>query len=261
MSYVVAASDLLASTATELARIDAALNTANAAAVLPTTVLQAAGADEVSAAVAALFSSHARAYQALSVQAGQFHQWFTQTLSGAGLAYASAEAANVSPLQVLERDVLGLVNAPAQALLGRPIIGNGADGAPGSGANGADGGILIGNGGTGGSGAPGQNGGAGGNAGLLGSGGTGGVGGAGATGGTGGTGGLLWGNGGIGGQGGTAMAGVNGGSPGHGGNGGNAFLFGDGGTGGAGWDRPGRGRRCQPHPHRDGRNRCRRRQR
>lgn len=70
MSYVVAASDLLASTATELARIDAALNTANAAAVLPTTVLQAAGADEVSAAVAALFSSHARAYQALSVQAG-----------------------------------------------------------------------------------------------------------------------------------------------------------------------------------------------
>src|SRR5258705_13776348 len=49
--------------------------------------------------------------------------------------------------------------------LGRPRVGNGADGAPGTGEDGQPGGWLRGNGGNGGSGAPGQNGGKGGGAG------------------------------------------------------------------------------------------------
>ncbi|WP_338150824.1 PGRS repeat-containing protein, partial [Mycobacterium marinum] len=55
------------------------------------------------------------------------------------------------------------MNEPALALTGRPLIGNGANGAPGTGVDGAPGGWLLGNGGAGGSGAagmPGGNGGA-----------------------------------------------------------------------------------------------------
>jgi hypothetical protein len=116
---------------------------------------------------------------------------------------------NASPLQTLGQDVLGVVNAPTEALLGRPLIGNGANGAPGTGQAGGPGGILFGNGGAGGSGAPGQAGGAGGAAGLIGNGGAGGAGGAGANGGSGGTGGMLFGNGGNGGSGGNgALGGV-----------------------------------------------------
>ncbi|UGT94672.1 hypothetical protein LTS72_27345 [Mycobacterium ostraviense] len=57
--------------------------------------------------------------------------------------------------------LLNIVNSPAQVLLGRPLFGNGINGA-GTGQDGGPGGLLIGNGGSGGSGAPGQNGGDGG---------------------------------------------------------------------------------------------------
>ncbi|MEK0729033.1 hypothetical protein OSH23_24295, partial [Mycobacterium ulcerans] len=50
------------------------------------------------------------------------------------------------------RDALNLINTPTNALLGRPLIGNGANGAPGTGQAGGPGGILWGNGGAGGSG-------------------------------------------------------------------------------------------------------------
>ncbi|VAZ86174.1 PE-PGRS family protein PE_PGRS61 [Mycobacterium persicum] len=43
-----------------------------------------------------------------------------------------------------------MINAPTQAVLGRPLIGNGANGAPETGQNGAPGSILLGNGGAGG---------------------------------------------------------------------------------------------------------------
>ncbi|OOK79554.1 PE family protein [Mycobacterium kansasii] len=85
----------------------------------------AAGADEVSAAVASLFSGHAQVYQALSAEAARFHQQFMQALSTAGTTYARAEAANASPLQ----NLLDGVNAQVQAATGRPLIGNGINGA------------------------------------------------------------------------------------------------------------------------------------
>ena len=73
MSFVIAAPEFLTAAATDLANIGSTIGAANAAAAAPTTSLLAAGADEVSAAVAALFGGHAQSYQALSAQAAAFH--------------------------------------------------------------------------------------------------------------------------------------------------------------------------------------------
>src|SRR5258708_23420763 len=148
MSFLAAQPGMMTVAATELANLCSTLTEANAAAAASTTELLAAGADEVSAAVAALFGAHAQGYQAVSAHAAAFHQQFVQALNvGAGL-YAGTEAANANPLQTLEQQLLNAINTPTQLLLGRPLIGNGANGAPGSGANGGDGGILWGNGGA-----------------------------------------------------------------------------------------------------------------
>lgn len=80
----------------------------------------AAGADEVSAAIAASFSGHAQAFQELSAHAAAFHQRFARSLAAGASLYASAEAANTSPLQTLENDLLGVINAPTETLFGSP---------------------------------------------------------------------------------------------------------------------------------------------
>ncbi len=206
MSFVIAVPEFLSAAATDLANLGSTISAANAAASIPTTGVLAAGADDVSAAIAALFGAHAQAYQTISAQAATFHAQFVQTLSAGAGAYANAEAANV------QQSLLNAINAPTQALLGRPLIGDGADGtAPGQ--NGGAGGLLYGNGGNGAAGVnAGIAGGSGGAAGLIGNGGSGGAGGAGAAGGSGGQGGLLYGNGGAGGNGGAAtIPGGNGG--------------------------------------------------
>lgn len=167
MSFVIAVPEALTMAASDLANIGSTINAANAAAALPTTGVVAAAADEVSAAVAALFGSYAQSYQAFGAQLSAFHAQFVQSLTNGARSYVVAEATSAAPLQ----DLLGVVNAPAQALLGRPLIGNGANGADGTGAPGGPGGLLLGNGGNGGSGAPGQPGGAGGDAGAIGRGG------------------------------------------------------------------------------------------
>ena len=154
MSYVIAAPEFVSAAATDLANIGSAMRSANAAALAPTSDVLAAGADEVSAAVAGLFSAHPEAYQALSAQAASFHQQFVQLMNAGCAQYASTEAANVSPLQTLRHDLLNIINTPTELLVRRPLIGNGANGTPGTGHNGGAGGILIGNGGNGGSGDP-----------------------------------------------------------------------------------------------------------
>ncbi|MCV7099673.1 PE family protein, partial [Mycobacterium palustre] len=179
MAFLIAAPDMLSLAATEVAGIGESVSAAHAVAASSTTAVVAAAGDEVSTAIAGLFSRHAQQFAALAAQAVGFHDQFVQALTAAGGAYAGTEAANVSPLQTLENDVLAVINAPTNALLGRPLIGNGADGASGvQGQPGAPGGILIGNGGRGGaSTGTGNPGGAGGAAGLIGAGGIGGAGG------------------------------------------------------------------------------------
>jgi hypothetical protein len=221
MSYLIAAPGLLAEAAADAAGVSSSMRAANLAAFTPTSTLMAAAGDEVSAAIASLFSGHAHAYQAVSAQAAAFHERFVQALSEASGAYAVAEAANATPLQTLGNDIMGVINAPTNLLLGRPLIGDGTNGTPGTGQAGGDGGILWGSGGTGGSGAPGQIGGRGGDAGLIGNGGVGGAGGIGrGLGGSGGTGGLLLGDGGAGGAGGVGAI-----TNGRGGSGGSALSW------------------------------------
>lgn len=201
MSFVIAAPEVMAAAATDLANIGSSISAASAAAAGPTMGILAAGADEVSVAISALFGSHAQGYQTLSAQLAAYHNQFVRALNAGAGSYASAEAANV------QQTLLNAINAPTQTLLGRPLIGNGADGGPGQ--NGGPGGLLYGNGGNGGAGGAGAAtgaGGAGGNGGwLYGNGGPGGAAGLGTAGGVspaGGAGGAagLWGHGGAGGE-------------------------------------------------------------
>ncbi|REO73172.1 PE family protein, partial [Mycobacterium tuberculosis] len=73
MSFVIAVPEALTMAASDLANIGSTINAANAAAALPTTGVVAAAADEVSAAVAALFGSYAQSYQAFGAQLSAFH--------------------------------------------------------------------------------------------------------------------------------------------------------------------------------------------
>ncbi|GFG66198.1 hypothetical protein MKUB_36880 [Mycobacterium kubicae] len=236
MSAVLVAPAILESVATEVAQIGSAVSATNLVAALPTTGVLAAAADEVSAAIATLFGSHAQEYQLAAAQAAAYHEQFVGALSAAAASYAGTEATIAagfqswvygpvhtagqawitSPLgQVLDP----IINTPTNVLFGRALIGNGAAGTAATPTGGA-GGLLFGDGGagyspTGGTAAGGN----GGNAGLIGNGGPGGAGFGGGTGGMGGAGGWLMGNGGPGGPGGL------------GGAGGQALLFGDGGLG------------------------------
>ncbi|OBI47706.1 PE domain-containing protein [Mycobacterium sp. E787] len=230
MAFTVAAPQLVEDAAASLAGIGSTMNAAHAAAAAPITGVLAAAADEVSTAVASLFSEQGMAFQALSARAAAFHGQFVQTLNAGAATYAASEAAGVGQL------LLNAVNAPFVALTGRPLVGNGVNGTTttqGVGTPGGPGGWLIGNGGSGGDSlATGVRGGPGGPAGLIGTGGAGGLGGWFAPGGVGGAGGLLYGNGGPGGIGGAFAVG---------GTGGSALLFGTGGPGGLGGELGGTG--------------------
>ena len=69
MSYVIAAPEMMTSAAADLATIDSDLSAAHTAAATQTTGVLAAAEDEVSTAIAALFSAHGRS-TALSC-----HRW------------------------------------------------------------------------------------------------------------------------------------------------------------------------------------------
>ncbi|SOJ56207.1 PE-PGRS family protein PE_PGRS16 [Mycobacterium simulans] len=122
MSFVIIGPDAILAKAADLAGIGSTIADANAIAAAQTTAIPAAAADQVSTAVAALLGSHAQSYQAIGTQMAAVHDQIVQTLTNNAGAYASAEAANV------QQSLLAAINAPAQALLGRPNIGDGADG-------------------------------------------------------------------------------------------------------------------------------------
>ncbi|WP_155772256.1 PE family protein, partial [Mycobacterium asiaticum] len=188
-AFVIVTPEVMTTAAADLARIESALRVAHEAAAASTTQVLAAAGDEVSKAVATLFSAHGQEYQALKAQAAAFSDGFVRALAASGVSYANAEAAATSPLQAAQDAVMGVINSPFVTLTGRPLIGDGANGLPGTGQAGGAGGWLIGNGGNGGSGMAGTGNGAGG---------TGGAGGAAG----------LWGRGGNGGNGGSGMAGT-----------------------------------------------------
>jgi triacylglycerol lipase len=73
MSSLIAVPELITTAATDLGNIGSTLNAARAAAATQTTGMLAAAEDEVSAAIAAVFSAHGQGFQALSAQAAAFH--------------------------------------------------------------------------------------------------------------------------------------------------------------------------------------------
>jgi hypothetical protein len=117
---IVIAPEFVTDAASKLANVGSTINAANAAATAPTSGVVAAGADEVSEAVASLFGAHAQAYQAISAQAAAFHQDFVQLMNASAGTYAGAEAANASPLQNLPQ-----LAANAAQNIGYGNIGNG----------------------------------------------------------------------------------------------------------------------------------------
>ncbi|MCV7079306.1 PE family protein, partial [Mycobacterium szulgai] len=113
MSFVLVAPASMAAAATDLANIGSAISAANGAAAASTAAVATAAGDEVSAAIAALFSGHGRAYQALAAQVATLHEQIIGRLSASGNSYAAAELTNVNSL--------------AEAVLGRPLVGNRRD--------------------------------------------------------------------------------------------------------------------------------------
>src|SRR5215472_10431765 len=114
MSFVIAAPEMMTAAATDVASIGSTLNAANAAAASPTTGIVAAAQDEVSAAIAAVFSAHGEGFQALGAQAAAFHEQFVQAVTAGAGSYVGAEAANVaafaaSPAQTVQQDLLNLI--------------------------------------------------------------------------------------------------------------------------------------------------------
>ncbi len=111
MSVMVVATDVLETAAADAAQIGSAVTAGNLAAAIPTTELAAAGADEVSAAIAALFGAHAQDYQAAAARAATYSEQFVRTLSAAASSYAATEAGIATSLQ----GPLGAATAAPQA--------------------------------------------------------------------------------------------------------------------------------------------------
>lgn len=99
MSYVSVTTAALATAASDLACIGSTLSSANAVAAAPTTAVLAAGADEVSLALAAIFSGHGQAYQRATRALTLFHDTFVETLHVSSCVYTGTESGNAATMQ------------------------------------------------------------------------------------------------------------------------------------------------------------------
>jgi len=137
-SYVIAATEAFGVVSGDLTGIEEAIKGAAAAAAPSTTGIVAAAEDEVSAAIARFFGSYAEDFHALTAQATLFHDRFAGALSGAGAAYAAAEATNVSlVVKALQQQFFDKgFFSPFIYLTGQPLFGKGAVGPAVTGATG-----------------------------------------------------------------------------------------------------------------------------
>ncbi len=120
MSFVFVVPQAVETAAADLAGIGSTISSANAAAAAPTTGMLAAAEDEVSMAIAALFSEHGRGYQQLSAELAGLHEQLVDNLTASAGVYATAE---VNAVQTLAN----ALNAPAEAVLGHSPVGGGAN--------------------------------------------------------------------------------------------------------------------------------------
>jgi len=98
MSQVMVVPEMIAAAATDVAAMGSSLDAAHLVASAPTVAVLPAAADEVSGAVANLFSQHAQTYQTLAGQAAAFNNQFVQHLNTSLHAYTSAETVNAASL-------------------------------------------------------------------------------------------------------------------------------------------------------------------
>lgn len=120
MSAVIAVPELMAGAATDLAAIGSTLNAAHLIAAPPTLGVPPAAADEVSTAIAHLFSEHAQDYQRLAGKAAAFQEQFVQHLTASASTYAGAEAADVALLQPFNA-IAGSIGGAVAALPGQAV--------------------------------------------------------------------------------------------------------------------------------------------
>lgn len=90
---------ILATGSNDVITIGAVIRAANDLAEFAITQLVPAASDEISVVIAGLFAAYGQAYQVLSTQAAQVHDFIALTLSAAATSYASAEATSVSLLR------------------------------------------------------------------------------------------------------------------------------------------------------------------
>jgi hypothetical protein len=115
MTSVFVVPDMLETAAADVARIGSAVTAGNLAAAIPTTELAAAGADEVSAAIAAVFGAHAQEFQAAAAQATTYYEQFVRTMSAAAASYAFTDAANAAGLS---SELQAFLNSPLNTITG-----------------------------------------------------------------------------------------------------------------------------------------------
>ena len=96
MTFVTTQTEIMAAAAGRLTGLGTELNTQNAAAMVPTSGVTPAAADEVSALTAAQFASHASVYQAVSAHAAAVHELFVSALDASAGSYVATESANAS---------------------------------------------------------------------------------------------------------------------------------------------------------------------
>ncbi len=113
MSFVNVSPELVASAAQNVASIGSALEQAHAVAAPATTSLVAAAEDEVSAAIAAVFSGHGQAFQAVSARAVNSLTGFEASLKNAASHYGAAELENLTRLSDSVQRGLGHPSAAA----------------------------------------------------------------------------------------------------------------------------------------------------
>ncbi len=127
MSFLVTSPEQIQAAAEDLAGIRSSLVEAASSAAAPTTAVLPAAADEVSAAISAMFGKFGQEFQWASAQAQAFHAEFVSLINTGAAAYVSTELANA------EQAMANAINAPAGAIPGA---------AQGASASGLLGGIL-----------------------------------------------------------------------------------------------------------------------
>ena len=117
MSFVFASPHVVSSVATGLANVESSVTEAQAVFGAPITSMAAAADDEVSQAIARLFSGHGQAFTASGMQAAGLVGRFAQAVSTAAGVYGQAESSAVSTLGNGVHSMFDAVLAPLRSAL------------------------------------------------------------------------------------------------------------------------------------------------